>query len=379
MPDEAQWESSLLAMDTEVLLATARNYLGPTKTPYDKRVLITRLANFVRKPETRESILALLDGLDARILGTMLLSGPLPEVLLREFFRDELRVFDLGLRIANLQERLLLFRIVSAREIFLAVNPILAPDLSPLVLNASVILGWKSVSLDGAGQTERPVATLSNGELSGADLMSAFFGLIHNYPGSLRKSGGLSKRSLAKVANLLPTLAAHPARLEAMIRGLHAAGALVHDEEGEGGLEADSATFTDLLTRWKGFLPLRVAAALAATAHKGGALERLARAEVLANFLVAALACLPAGADLPPASLRRWLGIAAFRMGLEQDSAAIAALVEVLGELGLPDAPMLGAPTLVPGNEIAQAHVPGAAASETIAEASKPRPVLVAE
>lgn len=41
--DEELWSGTLLAADGELLLGAARNYLGPVKTPYDKREIVERL------------------------------------------------------------------------------------------------------------------------------------------------------------------------------------------------------------------------------------------------------------------------------------------------------------------------------------------------
>ena len=88
--DEALWEATLLSADSELLLGAARNYLGPVKTPYDKREIVARLRAFLSRAETRRAILELLDGLDARILASLFLLGPLPEAELRSLFEGEL-------------------------------------------------------------------------------------------------------------------------------------------------------------------------------------------------------------------------------------------------------------------------------------------------
>jgi hypothetical protein len=89
-PLHGDWSSALLTAGTESLLGSVRNYIGPVKTPYDKRDLARRLEAFLRRPETRRSIVSLLDGLDALVLGSSLLLGPAPESALKERFAREL-------------------------------------------------------------------------------------------------------------------------------------------------------------------------------------------------------------------------------------------------------------------------------------------------
>ena len=77
-PTQADWSDALLTSGSEALIGAVRNYLGPVKTPYDKRELVRRLEAFLRREETRASLLGLLDGLDARILARASRSGPSP-------------------------------------------------------------------------------------------------------------------------------------------------------------------------------------------------------------------------------------------------------------------------------------------------------------
>jgi len=115
-PSPADWSDALLMSGSEALHGAVRNYIGPIKTPYDKRDLVAKLEAFLRRAETRESLFSLLDPLDMKILGSSLLLGSVPEQVLKDLFIGELPLFELGVRIANLLDRLLLFRYQVLRQ-----------------------------------------------------------------------------------------------------------------------------------------------------------------------------------------------------------------------------------------------------------------------
>lgn len=207
--DEALWEATLLSADSELLLGAARNYLGPVKTPYDKRDIVARLRAFLSRAEIRRAILELLDGLDARILASLFLLGPLPEAELRSLFEGELPLFDLGVRLANLQDRLLVFRFEQGGRRLLATNPVLAEDLRAAVLDPVTVFG-PVVTGRGAGRgdsgTDRGQG-LSEGHevppVTAADAI-ALFDFLFQFPGSIRKAGSLTKKAQERAQSILP-------------------------------------------------------------------------------------------------------------------------------------------------------------------------------
>ncbi|MFZ4615565.1 MAG: hypothetical protein ACOYM2_05100 [Rectinemataceae bacterium] len=335
---EGAWEARLLSMGTGKLLAMARNYLGPVKTPYDKREIVGRLVGFVRRPETRVAIAGLLDPVDARLVGALLLTGPLPEDALRDLFREDIRAFDFGLRLANLTDRLVLFEQPSIQGSHIAVNPLLAPDLARLCLSARVIVGAVPKEGKQPSPLAVPAAPATAGKAGhrplGAALAAAFIGLLHHNPAGLRKGGILGKKVEARLSALLPELAADKARLDTMVRGLAGTGALSRGEgEGE---EAgvDAAAFMALAACWGSRLPLRLAVAAAFGGAVNDQLVNAPGPDEFTRFLGAALSALPEGTVLPAAGLRRWIGIAALRAGIARDPALLEATLSALIDLG---------------------------------------------
>ena len=296
-PTAVDWSDALLTSGTEALLGAVRNYIGPIKTPYDKRELVKRLEAFLRRSETRDSLYSLLDGLDVRILGSSLLLGPVLEQSLKELFAGEVPLFELGVRISNLLDRLLLFRYQLAGRRLIAVNPLLEAELRSRVLVPSVFFGNRAQPRpDGSGEV---------GAVGRIDARTtvAFFSFLFHSPLSTRKGGGLTKRAAERAATLFPELAAPEGeRLGVLARAFAAAGILgvTQDEE----RSPDRRTFSRLLSEWAEDLPYYLAACIATEGSSAAS---------LAVILAGALESLPDGIVLSRPVLARWLRIAARR------------------------------------------------------------------
>lgn len=308
----ADWADALLTSGTEALLEAVRNYLGPVRTPYDKRELARRLEAFVRRAETRDSMLSLLDGLDARILGTCLIAGPASEQELKDLFVGELPLFELGIRLANLLDRLLLYRYADGSRRLIAVNPLLEAELRARLADPATVFGAVPRGAPAAGLDAAAVVAL--------------FSLLLHAPASLRKGGALTKRASERAVALFrgmgPDWAEGAAdRLDAAARALARAGVL--RPEGES-WSADRAAFSSLLEEWGEGLPFLLAALLAPAEggrgedegpegeEQAGRASAVERAAPLGRLLEGAHEALPAGCVLPRPGLARWLRLTAW-------------------------------------------------------------------
>lgn len=391
--DEALWEATLLSADSELLLGAARNYLGPVKTPYDKRDIAARLKAFLARAEVRRAVVELLDGLDARILASLFLLGPMPEAELRSLFEGELPLFDLGVRLANLQDRLLAFRFEQGGRRLLAVNPVLAEDLGPAVLDPTAVFGAAGASAgrhseshDVAGAT--PTAGRDAGGMPdrapGRDLPSltaadavALFVFLFQFPGSIRKGGSLTKKAQERALSILPetlrgaeaaggegagraarspsslaselAAALGPAgqasggpsqtggRTGALLDAFDAAGFLGSDGDAR---EADLAAFSSALEVWDERLPAFLAVALAAGPEEEEPVwpGQGSRLEEEAAVLAEALAVAPRDFAFSMGGLGRWIETA-LRRGRRspevQPPSRRRDLIEALVGLGL--------------------------------------------
>ncbi len=337
-PGASDWTDALLTSGTEALIGAVRNYVGPIKTPYDKRDLVKRLEAFLRRAETRESLYSLLDGLDARILGSSLLLGPGPEQVLKDLFAGELPLFELGVRVSNLLDRLLLFRYHVGGKRLIAVNPLLAEELRSRVLVPAVFFGNR----EGAGAVaESPSESPVAGSVD-ARTAVAFFSFLFHAPSSIRKGGTLTKRAADRAAALFPMLAAEDGgRLGALAMAFSAAGIMraTQDEE----RSPDRRAFSRLVADWEEELPYYLASCIAVAgqaepeeSYAEGA--RGGRAAALAVIIASALEFLPADMALARPALARWLRIVARRASYEAYANSApdpATALRALEELGL--------------------------------------------
>ena len=302
-PTASDWSDALLTSGTEALLGAVRNYIGPIKTPYDKRDLVAGLEAFLRRAETKDSLLALLDPLDIRILGSSLLLGSVPEQVLKDLFSGELPLFELGVRISNLLDRLLLFRYQSVGRRLVAVNPLLEDELRARALDPELFFSSgpenrRSVPTDGAKGS-----SLSSVPVDAGAVVVLFSFLFHA-PLSTRKGGGLTKRGAERVAALLPELAVPEGdRLGILAQALSASGVLRLGEDDDRCLDREA--FARLLSEWGECLPYYLAACTATEGGDGGA------ADSLAVILASAMESLPLGLVMPRSALARWVRIVA--------------------------------------------------------------------
>ncbi len=101
------WRAALNSLPSETFLDLMRVYLGQVRTPYRKHELVDKLESLLKKPETIERILSLIDDSDAEVLSAL--------IILPQATRDDVAEFLGGermqtlLRIVNLEERLLIY------------------------------------------------------------------------------------------------------------------------------------------------------------------------------------------------------------------------------------------------------------------------------
>jgi hypothetical protein len=314
---------------SEALLGAVRNYIGPIKTPYDKRDLVAKLEAFLRRAETRDSLFALLDALDMRILGSSLLLGSVPDQDLKDLFVGEMPLFELGVRIANLLDRLLLFRYQVGGRRLLAVNPLIEDELKERALNLTTIFG-----MPPRLESSVPQAGTVVGASVDAKAAVALFSFLFHAPLSLRKGGGLTKRAAERFAALYPELAGGGGdRPGILTRALSAAGTLPVGDDDE--RYPDREAFSRLLSEWGEDLPYYLAVCLAADRDgaqtSDGAGTGSGASRSLALVLAGALESLPVEFPINRPALGRWLRIAARRARLATDPAQALGALEELG------------------------------------------------
>ncbi|MBN2657678.1 MAG: helicase-associated domain-containing protein [Spirochaetales bacterium] len=109
MTRDEEWRKIILSINDNTFFDLMRNYLGKIETPFNKQDLMNRLVNFLSRADIRETLLALIDDEEARLLSAVGLTGGATESQLRSGFPGW-TYLELLTRIGNLEERFLIYR-----------------------------------------------------------------------------------------------------------------------------------------------------------------------------------------------------------------------------------------------------------------------------
>ena len=254
----ARWRASLLAEADIGLGVLAEQYLARPMKGWDREAMVSGLSAFLSSPETRSSVSGLLDRIDILIVGLLLASGGLPPESLGKLVAADLAYHELEYRLANLQERLLVFRAKTGEY---EVTPHLAPNLAAIA-DAGSLFG-------PAAGADRPsdVAVPGRPRLSIQELAFIAWALLREGPDPVLKAGGLSSRAKKRILELAggDEGAAGPvaAILEAM------AGTALADP-GESIRQVDQKGFAQAITSAGDELPYLLAASRAGMPPSAG-------------------------------------------------------------------------------------------------------------
>lgn len=369
------WRDALVAEDTEAFLSAVRNYLGPVPTPYNKHSLVARLEAFLKKPETLEAQAVLLDSLDALILGALAAAGPCPEGFLRELLADERGPWEISLRLANLRDRLVLFRAPGSSGPVLAVTPALAPRLAREA-DLRGLLGF--APFDGPP----PFPGVD------ADTVCAAASILFHEDEPLRRDGRPAKRVRARLLSLVPELDGSEEVLDALIAGFRGAGFLA-GSEGTGG-SPDMDRLSAAAEAWGERLPFLLAAASLELSFRPDPDAGIPPARSFlpekARLLESIAASIPAGAAVSEAGFRRLALLSVEPRGVS-GSARAEASAEALLRFGLvrrTDSGIVGAaasrrPRRTTAVEPADRRPGGEVPPDPAAPGTGPEPALVVE
>lgn len=119
------WQTHFSKLDDELFFSYIKTYLGKIKTPYNKQDLIEKLAGFFLNAEHQKTIVSLLNTFEKKLIAAILLLPKPNFENLALFFANETTRFSLSEKIANLTERLLIFKNENNCE---SVNPFLEKE-----------------------------------------------------------------------------------------------------------------------------------------------------------------------------------------------------------------------------------------------------------
>ena len=277
---QAQWRESMTSESSGKLQALAQNYLGRKRVWADKEKIIGGLASTMADPEVQRAALAMMDRLDKLIVGTISVAGEAEKTLLQKVLAGEVSFHELEYRLANLGERLLIFRLQQGA---FAVNPYFAEAARAGAARADILFGPDPDalgSMEDGSFGDADSATASAFGHSGPppaprpvqDLGLIAYALLKENQEILLKNGQLSARAKKRLLGLIPGDPEGAGVVEAVLHALIAARIVSREEHG---LSADYKAFADFLvsseenfafallcamTNWPGNEPSRVVA-----------------------------------------------------------------------------------------------------------------------
>lgn len=200
------WKEALTQLSENHFLDLVRMYVGVIKTPYNKERLINELVAFLHREENRQALLALLSETDKVILSALTFITNADRQKLTSFFSGQFSDVALYECLMNLEERLIIFRLIDEQtgKQFFAVNPLLKENLLPH-LNISLLfpLPQKTNSEHSNTNTDNEKATKKTtlqGKTSlSARLLASWFAFIAENPDACRADGSFKKKTLEQI------------------------------------------------------------------------------------------------------------------------------------------------------------------------------------
>ena len=104
------WRESIAVLPDNHFFEIIRMYLGEIKTPFNKQKLIEELGAFIRREDTRKTLVSLLSETDLRIISAVKYISNATQEKLYSFFAGTYTFAALYERLLNLEERLILYR-----------------------------------------------------------------------------------------------------------------------------------------------------------------------------------------------------------------------------------------------------------------------------
>ena len=188
------WRESIAVLPDNHFFEIIRMYLGEIKTPFNKQKLIEELGAFIRREETRRTLVSLLSETDLRIISAVKYISNATQEKLYSFFAGTYSFAALYERLLNLEERLILYRKCDRNgKTIVLINPHLEEDLAPYT-KQSVLLEPPEY----AGISYEAPASLS------PELIAAFISFIHKNRDLCKADGTFKKRTESEIERLFP-------------------------------------------------------------------------------------------------------------------------------------------------------------------------------
>ncbi len=188
------WRETLNTANDEKFFDIMHIYLGEIKTPYNKQKLIEQLSSFLRNEQNRETIFSLLTDEDIKILTAIKYIQNAEISKIEKFFTPVFSLGDLYSKLANLEERLLIFTKNSDGKKIVQLNPLLEDDLNPYL------------SLENLISEESSNLTPDEAELKlSPSVIAVFLSFLSGKKEICKADGSLKKKPLEEISQIFKT------------------------------------------------------------------------------------------------------------------------------------------------------------------------------
>ena len=190
------WRESLSLMQDSHFFDLLQMYLGEIKTPYNKPNLIEQLSSFLRKEETKQTMISLLSKEDLELLTAIYLIPKITQKKLLKFFSTK-TVSELYEHLMNLEERLLIFRTTDKEtgKILFKINPHLEQSLKPFLTKEKIIN--YSVEFEESD-------ICKNQAILSPELLAAFISFVVENPDLIKADGNFKKKIDIQLKEIFP-------------------------------------------------------------------------------------------------------------------------------------------------------------------------------
>ena len=187
------WKDCISSLSDSKFFELMRLYLGEIETPYNKQRLLEQLAAFIKKPANSDSMIALLDEYDIKLLTAIAFIPDATQETLVQFFAAEYTMADIFSGLSNLTARLFVFEQKDAysSKKYLRINPIIWEKLEPYIRLSNII---------------RPVelykTNIDDSFCISPDFLAAFISFINTKGCSCKADGVFKKNTLSRLQSI---------------------------------------------------------------------------------------------------------------------------------------------------------------------------------
>jgi hypothetical protein len=128
-----------MTLPDQAFFELVRSVLGAVKTPFNKQTILEDLSVFISRQDILETMSALINDEDRRIIAAIALLGEPAPGEMESFFTSEYSYAELQGILLNLEERLITYRFREDGIFHLALNPKLKTILAPIVDNKGIL------------------------------------------------------------------------------------------------------------------------------------------------------------------------------------------------------------------------------------------------